>query len=190
MARAVGIQLAEGLQVIEGDRGPAEHLVVGVHRPDAGQVQQRPQQRRGVPLRQHEAVPVRPDRITRVEAEEALPQRVGDRGHTHRGSRVTRVGLLNRVHAQGPDGVDRDRVRFVCRRGAHCGSMIGCLYKFGSKQSLSRRGVQGGTDDSGVVPQPGRDDRRPQLDQGQEFVSDIADATADDNQLRPQHLLN
>jgi hypothetical protein len=41
-----------------------------------------------------------------------------------------------------------------------------------------------------VVPQPGRDDRRSQLDQGHEFVSDVADATADDDQLRPQDTLD
>ena len=36
MARAAGAELAEGLQVLQRDRGPVEHLVVGVHRLDAG----------------------------------------------------------------------------------------------------------------------------------------------------------
>src|SRR6516225_3020413 len=61
---------------------------------------------------------------------------------------------------------------------------------FGWQGSLPLRREQGRADDSGVVPQLGWDDGRPQLDQGQEFVGDVADAAADDDQLRPQHALN
>src|SRR5215470_14465080 len=57
-------------------------------------------------------------------------------------------------------------------------------------RSLLPRCEHGGADDSGVVSQLGWDDRRPQLDQGQELVGDVADAPADDEQLRPQHALN
>jgi len=51
------------------------------------------------------------------------------------------------------------------------------------------RRVQGSADDSGVVAQMGRDDRRPQLDMGQQFIGDVADSAADDDQLRPLKML-
>ena len=37
---APGAELAERLEVLESDRGPAGHLVVGIHRPHRCQVQQ------------------------------------------------------------------------------------------------------------------------------------------------------
>src|SRR5215469_5993877 len=94
-------------------------------------------------LGQHEPVPVWPDRVAGVEAEKTLPQRIGDRGHPHRGSRVARVRLLDRVHAQCPDGVDRGGVRVLGRSSGHCSSMSGCGDESGRKQSLLLRCVQG-----------------------------------------------
>ena len=113
---AVGVQLAERLDVVHAHRGLAEHLVLGIHGLDLRQVQQRVQEHRGVPGRQHEAVAVRPDRIGGVEAQEALPQRVGDGGHRHRRPGVARVRLLDRVDRQRPDRVDAERVDVRCDR--------------------------------------------------------------------------
>src|SRR5882757_6513067 len=64
--------------------------------------------------RQYEPVAVRPDRIIGIEAKEVLPQRVDHRRHCHRRSWMAGFGLLNRVDAQGADGVDTD---FVDRAG-------------------------------------------------------------------------
>ena len=79
VARALRAELPEPLEVVERNRGLTEDLVLGVDGADAGEVQQRPEQSGGVSRRQHEAVAVRPDRIGRIEAEEALPERVRDR---------------------------------------------------------------------------------------------------------------
>jgi hypothetical protein len=52
----------------------------------------------------------RPNRIAWIEAQKTLPQRVGNRGHSHRRSRMAGVGALNRVHAQRPNRVDGDGI--------------------------------------------------------------------------------
>ncbi len=90
--------------------GPADDLVVGFDRLHVGQVEQRVEQHRGVAGGEDEAVAVGPDRVGGVEAQEALPERVGDRGHRHRRPRVPRVGLLDRVDRQRADRVDAELV--------------------------------------------------------------------------------
>ncbi len=65
MTGALRAELAEALQVVEGDGGLAEDLVLGVDRAHAGQVEQRPEEGGGVARREHEPVAVRPDRVGR-----------------------------------------------------------------------------------------------------------------------------
>ena len=90
--------------------GLADHLVVGVDGAHVGEVEQRVEQHRGVPGREHEAVAVGPDRVGGVEAQEALPERVGDRRQRHRRPGMARVGLLDRVDRQRADRVDAELV--------------------------------------------------------------------------------
>ena len=114
VAGALGVQLPEPAQVVQRHGGLTDDLVVGVDRLDPGQVQHRVQQRRRVPDRQHEPVPVGPHRQLRVEPQVVLPQPVGHRGQRHRGTGVPRVGRLHRVDRQRADRVDGqllDRVR-------------------------------------------------------------------------------
>ena len=95
--------LAERLEVVEA------HLV-------AGEVEQRVQQHRRVPGREHEPVAVGPVRVRRRVAEVARPQRVRHRRGAHRRARVPGVGLLDAVDREGPDGVDREPIeRSVAR---------------------------------------------------------------------------
>lgn len=108
---AARVELPEGLEVVEGHRRTAQHLVLGVDRADTGQVQERPEEGGGVALGEHEAVAVRPDRIGGVEAQKPLPQGVRDGRHPHRRSGVPRIRLLHRVHAQSADRVHRQRVQ-------------------------------------------------------------------------------
>ena len=110
VARALRAELPEPLEVVERNRGLTEDLVLGVDGPDAGEMQQRPEESGGVPRRQHEAVAVRPDRIGRIEAEEALPERVRDRRDADRRPRMSRVRRLDRVDAERPDRGDAEVV--------------------------------------------------------------------------------
>src|SRR5262249_4460901 len=83
------------------------------------QVEDRVEQHRRVAGREHEAVAVRPDRIARVEAQEALPEAVRHRRHAHRRARVARLGFLDRVDAEGPDRGDAELVEIVWIALAH-----------------------------------------------------------------------
>src|SRR6516165_10367695 len=69
--------------------------------------------------REDEAVAVGPDRIARIEAQEALPEAVGHRRHAHRRAGVARLGFLDRVDAEGPDRVDAELVEIVRITLAH-----------------------------------------------------------------------
>ncbi len=84
MTRALAVELSEFLQIVERDRRGAEPLVFLVDRFDAGQVQHRIKQRRGMARGQDKTIAVRPDRIIGIEPQEFVPQRVHDRRHRHR----------------------------------------------------------------------------------------------------------
>ena len=110
MAGALAVELPEALDIIECDGQLAKALVLGIDRPDAGQVQHRVEQHRRVPHREHEAVAVRPNRILGVETQEALPQCVDHRRQRHGCAGVAGPRLLDGIHRQGADGVDAQRV--------------------------------------------------------------------------------
>ncbi len=92
MARRAGMQLAEPLELVD-------RQVV------AGKVQQRIDEHRAVPVRQHEAVAGGPGCIRRVVAQMARPQCHGDLGHAHRRAGMAGIGLLDRIHGQCANGV-------------------------------------------------------------------------------------
>ena len=115
MPGRLAAELTEVADVIERDRRLAQPLVVGIHGPRPGQVEHRPEQHRGVAVREHEAVAARPDRVLRVEAHDAIPERVDQRRERHRRSRVPGVGRLDRIHRQRPNGVDGELIHLrVC----------------------------------------------------------------------------
>ena len=113
VAGAAAMPLAERLDRLERHRRLAQPLVVLADGPDAGQVQQRVEQHRGVAGRKHEAVAVGPDRVLGVETQHVLPQVVADRGHRHGRPGVPRVRGLDRVDGEGADRVDADLVERV-----------------------------------------------------------------------------
>ena len=105
MPRALRAELAEALDVVETDRGLADHLVIRVDRPDPGQIEERVEQHRGVTVGEDEAVAVRPDRVLGIEAQEPLPEDVGDRRQRHR-----RPGMAR----SSPSGSRRSRGSGSC----------------------------------------------------------------------------
>jgi len=60
---------------------------------------------------QDEAIAVGPVRVSRIVAEESREQEVRGGRHRHRQAGVPRARLLDRVHAQHPDGVDAKAVK-------------------------------------------------------------------------------
>ena len=104
MPGGLAAELTEMADVVERDRRIAEALVVGIHRPRSGEVQHRPEQHRGVPVREDEAVAIGPDRIMRIEAHDAIPKRVDQRRERHRRPRVPELAAWT---------ASIDRVRIV-----------------------------------------------------------------------------
>ena len=109
----------------------------------AGQVQHRILQHRGVPVGQHEPVPVEPLRVGRIEPQEPGPQHIGGRGQRHRRPRMAAARLLDGVHRQDPDGIDRQPVQVAA---------FGCLHGYTSTSWPSS--------DQRVWKVPGRSVRR------------------------------
>ena len=113
MPRRLAVELAEMADVIERDRWLAQTLVLSVHRTGARQVQDRPQQHRGVAVRQDEAVAIGPDRVLGIEAHDPVPQRVDQRGQRHRRAGVARLRLLDGVDGEGSDRIDRQLIEIL-----------------------------------------------------------------------------
>ena len=82
----------------------------------AGQMKQAVDQHGAVAAGQHEPVAVEPLGISRVVAQEARPQHVGDRRHAHRHAGVAGVGLLDAVHGQAADDVGAKLIKLVVGR--------------------------------------------------------------------------
>ena len=93
MARRPRTPLAEALQIFH------RHVV-------AGKKQRRIQHRRGVPIRQHEPVPVHPRRVRRVVLHQLVKQQVGHGRAAQRRAGVAAIGLLHLVHGQQAQCVD------------------------------------------------------------------------------------
>ena len=110
MARSLGAHLPELLDIVQADRRLPRASALGIDLDHAGQVQQRIQQHRRMPHRQHEAVTVGPIGMFRVVAQEAAPQRIAHRSQAHGRARMAGIGLLHGVHRQGAKGVDALRV--------------------------------------------------------------------------------
>ena len=113
VAWTLAVELAEALDVLEGDGQLALPLVLGVDRFHAGEVEHGIQQHRGVSVRQHEPVAVGPDRILGIKTEEILPQGVDHGRQRHRGTGVAGVGRLDRIMA-------RVRIVLMTSRSGSC----------------------------------------------------------------------
>ena len=116
--RRLAVELAEVADVVERDRRLAQAFVLGVDRLGAGEMQDRPQQHRGMAVRQDEAVAIGPDRILRIEAHDPVPQRIDQRRQRHRRAGMARLGLLDRVDGQRADRVDRQLIELLTGHAA------------------------------------------------------------------------
>ena len=92
MAGRLAVQLTESLQIVD-------RKVV------AGEVQQSVLQHRAMAVRKDEAVAAGPLRIRRIETKVTRPEGRRDIGHAHGHARVTGLGFLDGVHAEGTDRV-------------------------------------------------------------------------------------
>ena len=93
MAGGARPELAEILDVLE------RHVLI------AGEIEQGIEQHRAMAGRQHEAVAVWPVRRRGIEFQEPGEQHRREIGRPHRQPGMTGIGLLDRIHGQGPNGV-------------------------------------------------------------------------------------
>src|SRR4029450_3116548 len=107
MPRGFAVELAEVADVLEGYPRVPESFVLGVDRLGAGEMEHGPEQHRGVAVRKHEPTAGGPDRVLRIEAQEAVPERVCQRCKRHRRTGMARLRLLDRIHREGANGIDR-----------------------------------------------------------------------------------
>ena len=116
MARRLAAELAEAAQLVERHAGIA------------GQIEQRVQQHRAVPVRQHETVAVGPCGRRWVEFQMPREQHGRNVGHAHGHPGMARVGLFDRVHGQRPNGVGH--IVVTDRRIGHGG---GCCHGYADR---------------------------------------------------------
>src|SRR5215471_8771997 len=105
--RGFAVELAEVTDVLEGYRRVTESFIIGIDRLGAGEMEHGPEQHRGVAVREHEAIAVGPDRVLRIEVQDAIPERVKQWRERHRRTGMPGLRLLDRIHREGADGVDR-----------------------------------------------------------------------------------
>ena len=117
VARAAAVVLAEGLDVGKAYRLAALLLVGGLGRLDPRQMDQAVEQHGRVATRENKPVASRPVRVGRVIIHRFLPDGIGDRCESHRGSRMAAVCGLHPVHGQGTNCVDRKVFNGRGRRG-------------------------------------------------------------------------
>src|SRR5262249_44049917 len=83
MARRFAVDLAKAFDLVQGNRGFIQNSAVEAHRLYACQVEERIKQHGGVPVGQDKAIAIGPDWISRIVAEKALPQTIGNRRQRH-----------------------------------------------------------------------------------------------------------
>ena len=105
--RGFAVELAEVTDILEGHRRVTESFVIGINRLCAGEMEHGPEQHRGVTVREHEPIAVGPDGVLRIEAHDAIPDRVNQRRERHRRAGVPGLSLLYRIYREGPNSVDR-----------------------------------------------------------------------------------
>src|SRR5262249_6093544 len=117
VAGRLAVDLAETTDVLERHRRLTQPLVVGIHGLRAREMEERPGEDRGVTGGEQETITVGPDRVLRIEAHHAVPDRVDERRQRHRRAGVPRLGALDRIDRERADGVDRQLIELgVCSR--------------------------------------------------------------------------
>src|SRR4029453_12766945 len=106
MSGCSALELAKVADVFGGDRRITQSLVIGIHRLRASEMKHGPEQHRGVAVREHETVPVGPDRVLGIEAHDTIPDRVNQRRERHGRAGVPGLSLLDCINRKRANGID------------------------------------------------------------------------------------
>jgi len=108
VAGRLAIELAKAANRVQRHRRFAQPLAIGIHRLHPSEVKDGPEQHRGVPIGEDEAVAVGPDGVLRIVLQHPVPDRVDQRRQRHRRARMAGLRLLH--------GIDRERAYRVDRQ--------------------------------------------------------------------------
>src|ERR1700746_2438870 len=111
MTWSLAAELTEVTNIVERNCGLSESLVCCIHRTSAAEVEHGPQQHRGMSVGQYEPIATRPNGILRIETHHSVPERIDQRRQCHRRSRMPRFGLLDCVHRQRANAIDRQLIQ-------------------------------------------------------------------------------
>src|SRR5262244_804239 len=95
-------------------------------------------------VREDEAIAIGPDRILRIEAQDAIPDRIDQWRERHRRAGVSGFGLLHRVDRKRANGVDAQLIEFRVRQMVHSSCrahvrLLSLLTFVSSDATLARR---------------------------------------------------
>src|ERR1700722_6555195 len=113
MAWRFAAELPEPADFIERDGWLPDGFVIGIHRLDAGQVKNRPEQHRGMAIGKHKPVAVWPNRVLRVIAHSPVPNRIDERRERHGCARMGGLGNLNGIYRKRADCINRKLCHFL-----------------------------------------------------------------------------
>src|ERR1700747_1420568 len=88
-------------------------------------MERRPEQHRGMAVRQHEAIAIGPNRFLRIEVEDTIPDRIDERRERHWRSGMPGVGLLNGIDGERANRVDAQLIEFCGAQSlnwSYCGT--------------------------------------------------------------------
>src|SRR5262245_15423111 len=105
------VELAKSADVVERHRGLPQPFIVGIHGPGAAEMEHRPEQHRSMAVGEDEAITIGPDRILRVEPQDAIPDRIDQRRQCHRRAGMSRPGLLHCVDRKRANGVNAQLIK-------------------------------------------------------------------------------
>src|SRR5207302_11069616 len=107
VAGRFAVELAKPANIVQRDRWLSEIFIVGVHRLDAGEVKNGPEQHGSVAIREDEPIAVGPDWVLRIKAHDAIPNRINQRRECHWRTGMSRFRLLDRIDRKRANCVDR-----------------------------------------------------------------------------------
>ncbi len=106
MTRCLTVKLTKAPYIFERHGRLPQPFVLGIHRLRLRQVQHGPEQHGGMTIRKHEPVAIRPDGVLRIEAHDAVPDGVHQRGEPHRRTGMPGFRLLHRVNRKSTNRID------------------------------------------------------------------------------------
>src|SRR5262245_23335949 len=144
VAGRLAVELAEAADVVKRNRWPPQRFIVLVHGPCAAAMKRRPEEPRSMAVPEYQSITIGPDRILRIEAQDAIPDCVDQRRERHRRAGVPGFGLLHCVDRKRADGVDAQLIEFRICQMAHSscrahGRLLSLVVFVSSKATLARR---------------------------------------------------